>query len=49
MLGLETRVQVDDFLGRRGVPFDYTVEDFEDDQQASNYLAEIRRKESQRG
>lgn len=48
MLGLNTRAQVDEFLSRHGVPFDYTVEDFERDAEASCYLAKTRRKELQR-
>ena len=47
VLGFETRTEVDEFLARRGVPFDYTVEDFEHDGQASGYLAEIRDKDLQ--
>jgi predicted HTH domain antitoxin len=48
MLGLETRAEVDEFFGRRGVPFDYSVEDFEHDAEASRYLAETRARELQR-
>ena len=46
MLGLETRAQVDEFLSRHGVPFDYTVEDFERDAETSRYLREAHSKES---
>jgi Uncharacterised protein family (UPF0175) len=47
MLGLDTRAQADGFLSRHGVPFDYTVEDFEHDAKASRCLAESRSKELQ--
>lgn len=48
MLGFETRAQADEFLSCHGLPFDYTVEDFEHDTEASRHLAETRRQEQQR-
>ena len=38
----------DESLSRHGVPFDYTVEDFERDAETSRYVAETRSKELQR-
>jgi predicted HTH domain antitoxin len=31
MLGFETRAEVDEFMKRAGIAFDYTLEDFEHD------------------
>ncbi|MGB2672272.1 MAG: UPF0175 family protein [Candidatus Acidiferrum sp.] len=45
MLGFETGAEVDQFMKRAGVPFDYTVEDFENDGGTSQYLKETRSKE----
>ena len=45
MLGFETGAEVDQFMKRAGVPFDYTVEDFESDAGTSQYLKESRSKE----
>ncbi len=47
MLGFETGAEVDQFMKRAGVPFDYTVEDFESDAGTSQYLTEARNKELQ--
>jgi Uncharacterised protein family (UPF0175) len=47
MLGFETGAEVDQFMKRAGVPFDYTVEDFERDAGTSEYLKEARNKELQ--
>ena len=47
MLGFETGAEVDEFMKRAGVPFDYTVEDFESDASTSQYLKEARNKELQ--
>ncbi|HYL62199.1 MAG TPA: UPF0175 family protein [Candidatus Methylomirabilis sp.] len=35
MLGFETGAEVDEFMKRAGVPFDYTVEDFQNDESTS--------------
>ncbi|MGD0011530.1 MAG: UPF0175 family protein [Terriglobia bacterium] len=48
MLGFETRSEVDQFMAHHGVPFDYTVEDFEFDAETSRYLRETRSRELQR-
>jgi predicted HTH domain antitoxin len=48
MLGFETRAEVDEFMARHAVPFDYTVEDFELDAETSRHLRETRSKELQR-
>jgi hypothetical protein len=48
MLGFETRSEVDEFMARHGVPFDYTVEDFELDAETSRYLRQTRSRELQR-
>jgi hypothetical protein len=45
MLVFETGAEVDQFMKRAGVPFDYTVEDFENDGGTSQYLKETRSKE----
>jgi len=45
MLGFETRSEVDEFMMRAGVPFDYTLDDFEHDAQTSEHLKELRAKE----
>lgn len=47
MLGFETGAEVDGFMKRAGVPFDYTVDDFEHDMETSRYLRETRTKEVQ--
>jgi hypothetical protein len=47
MLGFETGVEVDEFMTRSGVPFDYTVEDFQSDETTGRYLKEARSKELQ--
>ena len=47
MLGLETVAEVDEFMKRAGVPFDYTVDDFEHDGETSRYLREARSKQLQ--
>ena len=48
MLGFETRTEVDEFMTRHGVPFDYSVEDFELDAETSRYLQETPSRELQR-
>ncbi len=45
MLGFETGAEVDEFMKRAGVPFDYTVEDFQSDAETSRHLNETRMKE----
>ena len=40
MLGFATGVEVDQFMSRAGVPFDYTVDDFEHDVEALRSLRE---------
>jgi hypothetical protein len=45
MLGFETGAEVDGFMKRAGVPFDYTLDDFENDGETSQYLREARAKE----
>ena len=45
MLGFETAAEVDQFMARAGVPFDYTVEDFEQDSAAADQLRSLRNKE----
>ncbi len=45
MLGFETGAEVDRFMAAAGVPFDYTVEDFERDAQTSEHLRELRGRE----
>jgi len=47
MLGFETGAEVDEFMKRAGVPFDYTLDDFEHDGETSRYLRETRNKELQ--
>jgi predicted HTH domain antitoxin len=47
MLGFETRAQVDEFMKRAGIPFDYTLDDFQHDAQTSRHLKEVRAKEPQ--
>lgn len=47
MLGFETGAEVDKFMKRAGVPFDYTVDDFEHDAETSRYLREARNRELQ--
>lgn len=47
MLGFETGAEVDEFMKRAGVPFDYTLDDFEHDEETSRYLREARAKELQ--
>ncbi len=47
MLGFETGTEVDAFMKRAGVPFDYTLDDFEHDGDTSLYLREARSKELQ--
>ena len=47
MLGFETGAEVDEFMKRADVPFDYTVDDFEHDGETSQYLREARSKELQ--
>ena len=47
MLGLETGAEVDEFMKRAGVPFDYTVDDFEYDGETSRDLREAQSKELQ--
>jgi Uncharacterised protein family (UPF0175) len=42
MLGFETRAEVDQFMARHGVPFDYTIEDFELDAETSRHLEQAR-------
>jgi predicted HTH domain antitoxin len=48
MLGFETRTEVDELMMRAGIPFDYTLDDFEHDAEASQHLKEARAKELQR-
>ncbi len=48
MLGFETGAEVDEFMKRACVPFDYRVDDFEHDAETSRYLREARDKELQR-
>jgi hypothetical protein len=38
MLGFKTGAEVDEFMKVAGVPFDYTVDDFEHDGETSRYL-----------
>lgn len=45
MLEFETGAEVDQFMKRAEVPFDYTLEDFESDSRSSQYLKEARNKE----
>jgi hypothetical protein len=45
MLGFETGAEVDEFMKRADVPFDYTVDDFAHDEETSQYLREARSKE----
>jgi hypothetical protein len=45
MLGFETGAEVDVFMKGAGVPFDYTLEDFEHDEETSRSLRETRAKE----
>jgi hypothetical protein len=47
MLGFETRAEVDEFMNRAGIPFDYTIDDFEHDEETSRHLKEVRAKELQ--
>jgi hypothetical protein len=47
MLGFETGAEVDEFMKRAGVAFDYTLDDFEHDEETSRYLRETRSKELQ--
>jgi hypothetical protein len=47
MLEFETGAEVDEFMKRAGVPFDYTLNDFEHDGETSRYLRETRNKELQ--
>lgn len=47
MLGFETGAEVDAFMKRAGVPFDYTADDFEEDAETSRYLQDVRNKELQ--
>ena len=42
MLGFETGVEVDEFMRRAGVPFDYSVQDFESDGETSERLKKMR-------
>jgi hypothetical protein len=44
MLGFETREQVDAYMAKAGVPFDYSIEDFEHDAATSEHLQELRRR-----
>jgi Uncharacterised protein family (UPF0175) len=48
MLGFETGAEVDGFMKRAGVSFDYTLDDFEHDEETSRYLRDTRTKELQR-
>jgi hypothetical protein len=45
MLGFETGAEVDQLMKRAGVPFDYTVEDFENDAGISRRLRKAKSKE----
>jgi Uncharacterised protein family (UPF0175) len=45
MLGFETSAEVDEFMRRAGVTFDYTLEDFQSDARTSEYLKQMRGKE----
>jgi hypothetical protein len=45
MLGFETGTEVDEFMKRAEIPFDYTVDDFAHDGETSQYLREVRSKE----
>lgn len=47
MLRFETRAEVDEFMKRARIPFDYTVDDFEHDAETSRHLKEVRMKELQ--
>jgi Uncharacterised protein family (UPF0175) len=40
MLGFETGAEVDAFMMRAGIPFDYSVDDFERDGMTSQHLKE---------
>jgi Uncharacterised protein family (UPF0175) len=44
-LGFETRAEVDEFMKRAGIAFDYTIDDFEHDAETSQHLKEVRAKE----
>ncbi len=48
MLSFETRDQVDQFMLRHDVPFDYSLDDFEHDTQTSKYLNDLRTEEQAR-
>lgn len=48
MLGFETGVEVDQFMQRAGIPFDYTVDDFEHDIQTLGSLREAPTREKPR-
>jgi hypothetical protein len=47
MLRFETGAEVDEFMKRAGVHFDYTIDDFEHDGETSRYLREARSRELQ--
>ena len=47
MLGFDTGAEVDDFMQRAGIPFDYTLDDFQHDEETSRYLRGARTKELQ--
>jgi Uncharacterised protein family (UPF0175) len=45
MLAFDTGAEVDEFMMRAGVPFDYGLDDFEHDGETSRFLRETRAKE----
>jgi len=45
MLGFETGAEVDEFMKRAGVLFDYTLEDFQSGGEASEHLKKMSAKE----
>ena len=44
MLGFETGAEVDEFMNHAGVPFDYSLDDFQHDGETSQYLRVTRTK-----
>lgn len=48
MLGFETRAEVDAFMTRAGIPFDYGIYDFEHDAETSRLLSKLRAQELHR-
>jgi len=48
MLGFRTRAEVDAFMKRAGILFDYGIDDFEHDAETSRHLGELRAQELHR-